>query len=349
MRYTKVRLETPAYALAPVVVTSAEIEETLAPVYRRLGLPPGRLELMSGIRERRCWLPGTLPSEAAAAAGRQALAASQVPAAAIGCLMMCSVSRDCLEPASATRVHRLLGLPEPCLVFDISNACLGILTGMVTAAAMIEAGHVQAALLVAGENARPLLDSTLRTMLADASLTRRSVKPHFASLTIGSGAVAVILAHASLLPDAPRLLGGASLAVTAHHDLCQGNADKGMHDDAETLMATDAEALLAAGVAVAERTWADCQATLGWDNATPDRICTHQVGSAHRRHLFAALGLPLDRDFPIVAEFGNTGSVACPMALARAVEAGFIAAGHRVALLGIGSGINCTMLGVEWT
>jgi len=349
MRYTKVRLETPAYAMPPEVVTSAEIEERLAPAYRRMGLPPGRLELMSGIRERRFWLPGTRPSEAAAEAGRKALAASQVPAEAIGCLMMCSVCRDCLEPASATRVHHLLGLPEGCLAFDISNACLGILTGMVTAAAMIEAGHVQAALLVAGENARPLVESTLRTMLADESLTRRTIKPHFASLTIGSGAVAMILAHKSLLPDAPRLLGGASLAATAHHDLCQGNADKGMHDDAETLMATDAEALLAAGIAVAARTWGACKAALGWDNATPDRICTHQVGSAHRRELFAALDLPLDRDCPIVAEFGNTGSVACPMALARAVEAGLVAPGDHVALLGIGSGINCTMLGVQWT
>jgi 3-oxoacyl-[acyl-carrier-protein] synthase-3 len=168
-------------------------------------------------------------------------------------------------------------------------------------------------------------------------------------LTIGSGAVAVVLAHERLLPGAPRLLGGANLAVTAHHDLCRGNADKGMGDGAETLMATDAEALLDAGIAVAQRTWEKCKGELGWSDATPDRICTHQVGSAHRRRLFAALNLELERDFPVVAEFGNTGSVACPLALARAVEATFITAGHRVALLGIGSGINCTMLGVEWS
>ena len=350
MQYTKVRFETPAYALPPVVVSSAEIEERLAPVYHRLGLPPGRLELMSGIRERRFWNPGTRPSDAASLAGRQALAASRVSPKDIGCLLMCSVCRDCLEPATATIVHRALGLPEDCLVFDVSNACLGILSGMVVAAAMIELGQIPAALLVAGEDARPLVESTLQAMLADTTLTRQSIKPHFASLTIGSGAVAVVLAHERLLPAAPRLLGGATLAATAHHSLCRGNADKGMGDGAEILMTTDAEALLEAGIAVAQRTWKKCQDELGWSDAMPpDRICTHQVGSAHRRRLFAALNLDPRNDFPVVAEFGNTGSVACPLALARAVEANVITAGDRVALLGIGSGINCTMLGVEWS
>jgi len=341
-------MERPAYVLPPQVVTSAELEARLAPLYDRLGLPVGRLELISGVRARRFWPEGWRPSMAAAAAGRAALAASRVPAAQIGCLLMCSVSRDCLEPASATMVHHELGLPASCLVSDLSNACLGVLSGMVLAAGMIESGQVGAALLVSGENARPLVESTIRELVADATLTRQSVKAHFASLTIGSGAVAVVLAHERLLPGGTRLLGGASLAVTAHHDLCRGNADKGMADGATTLMATDAEALLEAGLAVAGTTWSECKSVLGWSDATPDRICTHQVGGAHRRRLLATLGLPAEKDYPIYESFGNTGSTACPLALALAAESGFIQAGHRVALLGIGSGIVCTMLGLEW-
>ena len=34
--------------------------------------------------------------------------------------------------------------------------------------------------------------------------------------------------------------------------------------------------------------------------------------------------------------------------MALAAEAGRFAKGERVAMLGIGSGINCQMLGVEW-
>ena len=61
MRYRHVCVETFTHVLPPHVVTSDEIEERLAPVYDRLHLPAGRLELMTGIRERRFFDPGTLP------------------------------------------------------------------------------------------------------------------------------------------------------------------------------------------------------------------------------------------------------------------------------------------------
>ena len=52
-RYQHVCLETAACTIPPNVITSEEIEDQLAPVYDRLGLPAGRLEMMTGIQERR--------------------------------------------------------------------------------------------------------------------------------------------------------------------------------------------------------------------------------------------------------------------------------------------------------
>ena len=71
MRYKNVCLEAIAYTLPDEVVTSAEIETRLEPLYRRLRLPEGRLELMTGITERRFWPPGTLPSEKSSRDGRK--------------------------------------------------------------------------------------------------------------------------------------------------------------------------------------------------------------------------------------------------------------------------------------
>ena len=67
MRYQHVCIEALGCTLPPCVVTSAELEARLAPVYERLGLPAGRLELMSGIRERRFFEPGTRPDRSAPA------------------------------------------------------------------------------------------------------------------------------------------------------------------------------------------------------------------------------------------------------------------------------------------
>ena len=57
MLYQNVCLEAIAHTLPEEVVTSAEIEARLEPLYTRLRLPEGRLELMTGIRERRFWPP----------------------------------------------------------------------------------------------------------------------------------------------------------------------------------------------------------------------------------------------------------------------------------------------------
>ena len=73
MKFENVCIESLAVALPDEVWTSADIEERLRPLYERLKLPVGRLELMTGIRERRMWPAGTRPSDASAAAGRAVL------------------------------------------------------------------------------------------------------------------------------------------------------------------------------------------------------------------------------------------------------------------------------------
>ena len=55
MQYQNVCIESLGYTLPDEIVTSDEIERRLEPLYRRLRLPEGRLEHMTGIRERRFW------------------------------------------------------------------------------------------------------------------------------------------------------------------------------------------------------------------------------------------------------------------------------------------------------
>ncbi|MFI5337796.1 MAG: 3-oxoacyl-ACP synthase III [Opitutales bacterium] len=345
MKFAHACIESIAAVLPEEVWTSAAIEEQLRPLYERLRLPAGRLELMSGIRERRVWPAGTRPSAASAAAGRKVLGQSRLPADRMQVLMHSAVCRDMLEPATASFAHHQIGLGPQCQVFDVSNACLGFLNSLVLLGAMIDAGQIRAGLVVSGENGRPLVERTIKQLL-DAPLDRNAIKPYFANLTIGSAAVAAIVCHEDELPAGAlrhRLRAGSCLADTSHSELCQGDSSGDGLD-----MQTDSEQLLAAGVEVARRTWADFTAETGWQAGTPDRFICHQVGSAHRRKLYETLALNLDRDFSTFATLGNTGSAALPSALALAVEQGAVHDGDKVALLGIGSGINCLMLALEW-
>jgi 3-oxoacyl-[acyl-carrier-protein] synthase-3 len=53
-------------------------------------------------------------------------------------------------------------------------------------------------------------------------------------------------------------------------------------------------------------------------------------------------------DFATVEWLGNTGSVAAPITMAVGSQQGHLQPGDQLALLGIGSGINCLMLGCQW-
>jgi 3-oxoacyl-[acyl-carrier-protein] synthase-3 len=64
--------------------------------------------------------------------------------------------------------------------------------------------------------------------------------------------------------------------------------------------------------------------------------------------MFESLGLNPEVDFATVETLGNTGSAALPVTMAIGIEQGRVSTGDRIAMLGIGSGINCLMLGVEW-
>jgi 3-oxoacyl-[acyl-carrier-protein] synthase-3 len=344
MRFENTCIESLAVALPDEIWTSAALEERLRPLYERLRLPVGRLELMTGIRERRVWPAGTRPSAASAAAGRAVLAKSGLRAEQVELFIHSAVSRDMLEPATASFAHREIGLPPGAQIFDVSNACLGFLNSLTVAAGLIESGQIRCALVAAGENSRPLVEQTLQTLLT-RPLNRNEIKPYFANLTIGSGAVAAVVCHRALVRGrAHRLLGGVARAATRHSELCQGDT----HGADSLAMQTDSEQLLLAGVELARETWSEFAGPAGWPGSSFARYVCHQVGSVHRRKLYETLGLDLAKDFSTFETLGNTGSVALPSALAAAIDAGAVREGDRVGLLGIGSGLNCLMLALEW-
>lgn len=348
MRYSRVCLESLAYTLPDEIVTSEQIEERLTPLYERLRLPAGRLELMTGIRERRFWAPGTLPSEKSVESARKAIAAAEIDPRMIGALVHASVCRDYLEPATATVVHHRLGLARDCMIYDLSNACLGFLNGVMQVANMIELGQIRAGLVVASEGSRELVENTIAALNADESLTRQGVKLAVASLTIGSGSVACVLTERELSQNDNRIIGGVYRTNTDLAGLCHSGRDEAVAGQMRPLMQTDSERMMVAGVEVARETFSQFLSEVGWEAEDIDKSFCHQVGVAHRKLLFDAFGLDPTIDFPTVEFLGNTGSVAVPITTAMGVERGWLSPNDRVALLGIGSGINVLMLAMEW-
>ena len=346
MRWERVCIESIAYALPEERVPSARLEARLAPLYARHHLAMGQIETLVGVRERCFWPPEPVLGERAADAGQKALELAGVASEDLGVLIYAGVCRDNLEPATACVAAEVLGVGEETVVLDHANACLGVLNGMVTVANMIELGQVRAGLVVAAESAREIGETTIRRMLEEDSL--ETWRNCLASLTGGSGAVGVVLTDRDFSFTQRRLLGGVARSAPQHHRIARWGPARGILGQSSWVMETDAPAVLNHGVALGQRTWKHFLQELKWQVSDVEKVICHQVGSGHQQAILKALGVEADREFSTYETLGNIGTVSVPLTAAMAEEEGFIATGDRVGLLGIGTGLNCLMLGVQW-
>lgn len=344
MKFNNVVIENYAYSLSDTIASSHGIENRLAPLYERLKLPEGRLELMTGITERRTWDIGTRPSTLSTDAAKKCLEKAKVDPKEIDLLIHAAVCRDFLEPATASVIHANLGLSPHAMIFDLSNACLGVLNAIVVAANMIETKQIKRALIVSGENSGPLLENTIKELLNNPEINRKNIKKYIANLTIGSAATAILITDKSLAPNRPQVLGGAVMTDSSANHLCQGDGNP--HS---LIMETDSEELLKYGIRLGINTWSEAKKNLSWNQSDVDFVLTHQVGSAHEKLSLESLELTQTETYKTYPFLGNTGSSALPITLMMADEKKLIKNNANVALLGIGSGLSSIMLGVKWS
>ncbi len=319
---------------APIVVTSDEIDERLAPTLARLRLRPGMLQQIAGVHERRWWPRDVSFADAAATAGAKALAEAGIDPERVGLLINSSVTREHLEPSTAVAVHHSLGLSSSAMNFDVSNACLGFINAMHIAATMIDAGQIEYALVVNGEDARRTQEATL-ARLASPDATIKDFRNEFASLTLGSGAAAAVLGPLDAHRDGHRLVGGIARTASEYHELCIGDIDG---------MRTDTKGMFDGAVSLATAAWAEASAD--WDWQDMDCYVMHQVSMMHTNAIIKHLDLNPDRVPVTFPRLGNVGPAALPLTLAQHSDQ--LADGDRVLCMGIGSGLNTCVLEMVW-
>ncbi|MDR1296285.1 MAG: 3-oxoacyl-ACP synthase III [Deltaproteobacteria bacterium] len=312
--------------------TSA-IEEVLAPVSERLRIPPSALSQMTGINRRQMYPYEWAPSRAAVRAAERLFHKGFSPGL-VDCLYSTSVGRDFLEPSTASVVQAALGLSGEVKSLDLGSACLGFIDGLELAGLRIEAGLSDYCLVVAGENNRILLENTLTTLF-EPGITVKQFFDNFASLTLGSGGAAMVVGPAANHPAAPRLAGCVSLTDPGSNHLCRGDFSG---------MVTDSAGLLEGGVALAAKTFERGASEFGWTPDLFDLVVCHQVSETNTRRFAQATGLSDGRIFKTYPDYGNIGPVAVPFTFDLAWEKGLVTSGRTVGLMGIGSGLCCSMM-----
>lgn len=349
-RFKNVCLESYALELPPEEVTSAALEDRLAPIYKKLGIPFGTLEKLSGVKTRYFWPKTVMPSEPATSVARKALEKAGLTVSDIGALFSCSVTRDYFEPATAALIHGRLGLPEQSVSMDISNACLGFSNGLITLANLIESGVVKAGIVVSGENVNGIIESTLAKLNASSTLSREELLKLVPTFTLGCGAAAFVLTHQSISKSKHRIIGSVTRCATQFNDLCVGNADYCMSDLAnlDPIMETDSQKIISSAASLGGRAWKDFSEAHEWKRDDVQHIFCHQVGKQVNSAFYQEMGLDMSKEYTVYPRYGNLVSAALPSCFITKAEKEGFNSGDKILFTAFGSGLNTVFTGIVW-
>ncbi|MBI3071415.1 MAG: ketoacyl-ACP synthase III [Deltaproteobacteria bacterium] len=363
------RIHSVGYFVPERRVASETIERDFQ--FGRFGMPPGSLERITGIRERRVSEEEMRPSELAVRACVDALERGHLRAADVDVLIYAAVGRDYMEPATAHVIQTRLGADEA-YVFDVSNACLSMMDGILIGDSLIAMGRARVALVCGGEPS----GEALRVMESeiDSVKSTEEFRARFAMFTLGEAGAAVVLeakrkktkrettatrkygedhgggfrnrgTAVSYIPFAEAAAGFVAFEFASrgeHHELCT------IQSDGKTPMLTDSRRLLREGIGLAAEGIDPILERSGWRRGDIDLVIPHQVSVGANVELMSALRLPEHLAHVVVTDFGNTASTTIPVTLALAERAGKLQAGMKVLLVGVGSGVSVGLATLIW-
>ena len=296
------------------------------------------LEKLTGIHERRVSVGDEDSYTLATSAALNALATAQQDPASLDVVISCSITKfrggltQWLEPTMSSAVARGIGAHKA-MTFDVSNACAGMLTGVTILNNWIRQGAVERGLVVSGEYISQLSHNAARHI-------RNIMSKELASLTLGDAGAAL------LLERAPAGSAGIALAgfttVADYSRLCLAYPQG---DDPGARMFTNSRAIQKAAIADTPLLLHEVLETVGISIHDIDHVITHQTSARAIRKGMARMSesfgdMPRHEAVITVDRYGNTASTTHTVALVEELEAGHIAAGERIALLALASGLE---------
>lgn len=299
-------------------------------VDHRLGLAPGAIERLSGVRQRPVASRTDTAARLGAQAARCALEAAGLGLGDIDCLVAASGTMDQGMPSNAALIHRELGL-RGVPGFDVNASCLGFIAALDTLSWAVQAGRYRRVLVVAAD-------------IASCGLDWNHLE---ASAIFGDGAAAAVLAPSGDGVGG-RILAADLLTISEGAHLCQIPAGGSRHHPTRIDGAFEPLALFHMDgprvFKLATRYLPDfLDRLLGSAGVTLrdiDWVVPHQASRLAMTHLSRRLGIAGERVVDIFSDHGNQIAASLPTALDTAVRDGRIRRGHRLLLLGTGAGLS---------
>jgi len=302
-----------------LVVTNEDLEN-------RYGFEPGWIEQRTGILARRHAAPEQATSDLCVEAARKAIRSAHVDPNDIDLVLVATFSPDYNCPSTACLVQERLGLDAPAV--DLNAACAGFMYAFVTGAQFVATGNSKLALVIG------------------ADTNSRIVDPHNQRIAplFGDGAGAVLLAsgepHQGLICYQLGSDGSGSNLLDrpsggTRRPICAADIDKGLHYlqmDGRSVFKWAVRALTDTIELVLEKT-----------GMSPHDVALYLLHQANIRIINYAveqLGVPPEKVFNNLEQYGNTSAGSIPLAMDEAFQAGRINRGDTLLLSGFGGGLT---------
>ena len=295
-------------ALPEKVVANVDLEATL-------DTTDAWIRERTGIAERRV---GGTTVGLGIDASRAAMERAGVTGADIDLVLLCTSTPDEAMPASASALQQGLGISGGAV--DLNAACSGFVYGLVAADGFLRAG-LRRVLLVGSETMSRIVDWDDRST----------------AILFGDGAGAVVVERG----DGPGRVLGFDLGS-------DGSLRHILHAEVGGTIEMDGPEVFRRAVRVMVDS---AEAAMSAAGVTTDDIALfvpHQANARIIDSACAKLDIPAARTVNILATTGNTSAASIPMGLADAADAGRLAPGDLVLVVGFGAGMSWASAVIEW-
>ncbi|MBR5364214.1 MAG: ketoacyl-ACP synthase III [Oscillospiraceae bacterium] len=280
-----------------------------------------------GVKERRISVDESA-AEMGAKAAQRALEAAGITAEQLDLIVGASVSSDVVCPSVAAKVQQLIG--AKCPAFDVNSACSGFLFALDTAAAFIERGGIQYALVLGAERLSRIVDWSDRSTC----------------VIFGDGSGAFVIAKGeNYLGSQLHTQGGDDVLLIP---LGKGNSPFYHREEMPLAVHMVGQETFKFAVKQIVGGLKDITEQAGISVTDLDWIVPHQANYRIIELAARRLHLPIEKFVLNLERYGNTSSASVPISFDELARSGKLKKGDLIALCAFGGGLSSAACLIRW-
>lgn len=264
----------------------------------------------SGI-ESRWFADGQSNADIACEASLKAIEESGLSARDIDAVIVCTFTADKATPGVATEICGMLGLREDVLATDVNGACSGFIYGAIVVNALLHTGSYQNILLVGSE--------TISSFM--------SMKDRGTDVLFGDGAGAAVC---TLRED----------AFFAHLEGVISDSEILYCERFEQRISMQGQEVYRFAVNKIPEVTQELLDQNDVNKNDVDFFIFHQANKRIIRSIASKLGVPIEKCFMDLEEYGNTSAASVAIAMADMRDKGLLKPGMLAVSVGFGAGLT---------